>query len=50
MIGILHCVVIAVRLVIWLINMIAIAAVARRKGLNPCMESLHGILETVFWV
>jgi hypothetical protein len=37
MIGILDCVVIAVRFVIWLISMIAIAAVARRKGLNPCM-------------
>jgi hypothetical protein len=48
MIDILHCVVIAVFSVIWLINMIAIAAVARRKGLNFCMESLHDILENCF--
>ncbi len=41
-------VVIAVPLVIWLINIIAIAAVARRKGLNPCMYVILAVFFSVF--
>jgi hypothetical protein len=41
-------VVIAVPLLIWLINIIAIAAVARRKGLNPCMYVILAVFFSVF--
>ena len=41
-------VIIVAPLVIWFINIIAIAVVARRKGLNPCMYIILAVFFSVF--